>query len=280
MGPPSRCAGNRAVQLVTFVLTVSILTACVWAQGPRTRVDPLLAELPASEAQVVLQVQALMSDPRSDRAAVNRALEHFVWTCMTAKGQKFIPDSFHGVRIDLGGGVVHHGDISPAGTPEPTTAPRPSDEWLEAYSNPSTQIRFRLPDGSEAGLATGGCVGDALRAMYGPQLEEFARARMVGENFLPNVVRETLQSSAVSKTISKWSQCSRAAGLDVPFPWSVTTTAVRLGEENQACIRHSGLQQAYMTAFRQSVHHRCLIDGPTISTWFGLMRRGESAVDR
>ena len=237
----------------------------------------LVSQLSPAEAQVVTSIDSMLRDPQGERASVNARLDRILESCMAAQGQKYSPSDSGAIRVDLGGGIIRYGEVAAVHSP---TAPRPSPslsrQWLQAYINEAAKVTFRLPDGSEGALVTGGCLGQSLRQVFGANLRAFARARMVGENFLPNVVREALQSPAMTRALPTWRKCSLASGVNTAFPWSVIRDPGQ-ASANVGCIHKSGLASAYIAAFRESVHHRYLIDGSTVTTWFTLLRKANSA---
>lgn len=87
--------------------------------------------------------------------------------------------------------------------------------WERAFSGDGSEfVEVELPDGSRVGQSTGGCLGDALRTLYGDP-QTYLEARLPVDNARSRVEQQASSDAAFVSAEARWAECMRDLGVDV-----------------------------------------------------------------
>lgn len=245
-------AGVGSLLLVTFRQPPS--DASRQEQDINAFVNRLTESLPGPQREVVLRIQDDVGSSKSDRSVIWRAQQDLIRSCMRGAGFSYTPVPYRPIRVDLTGGFGPWPTLRPpeehAVGPDQNANVGDDEQWQAAYSNEGSSVTFDLPGGGQGGAATGGCLGESLRKLYGNDLGTPIRADMIIMNWLPKVVKSAADSAAVKDSLIAWSACMTARGWSADVSTNLPVGALH---DDVACRQRDGLPEAYLKAFQLAV---------------------------
>lgn len=273
-----RASARRALALLTAIAVVLIVSG-----GDAGRSTPpksagfaerLLSSMVPTDRATLLDIHHYLSDPQSPRRTVWDLQQRLIQQCMRRAGFHYQRVPYNPLTVDLTGGYgpVSAFEATATRVPEPASGDHNAsgfeqDEWRDAYSNNSTEVSFSLPGGGQGGSATGGCLGESLRRIYGDDLAAAVRADMVVTNLLPMIIKLTVTSDAVQAAVRRWRDCVRP---DLPSSAAsprIHPSTTALTPTDAGCRRLSGLTAAYAESFPRTAHATLQTHADIVAEW-------------
>lgn len=241
-----------------------------------------MAALDPAARDALLDVQDWMANPASDLARLHDARERLIAGCMKDAGQAYTPTPSAPIDVDLTGGfsplslaIARSSGYPPASDdassaqPDPNATSAADSRWRAAYSNSASEVVFDLPDGNgQGGMATGGCLGDSLRRLYGADLTAYVRADMIVTNLPGTIVRTAIEAPRVRDATLRWRACMAKRGMRFRWPTRAVATDDRATAVIDAtCRARSQLPPAYAAAFQRSAPRLLRSNRRVLAQW-------------
>lgn len=210
------------------LLTLSAALPVIGCSDKGERVKQLSAE----DESTIDELQALLGAPDAPLLLISRAESTLVGRCMKSKGFELKWPVAAPLEFDTGTEMRQFTEAeaesigyekmqSPVVTESSSIeAQREADAALVEGGEPMERALFgdgetvsvQLPDGSTGNTVSNGCLADARRALWGEDLEVYARGDMISKNLLPQIVTRTQLDSRMSSVLSDWRDCMALEG--------------------------------------------------------------------